>query len=682
VTPAQVLLCVLPLAELADDTHPRGHDAARALARVVVVGRRENLVGEAISASQGVVGTAELGERARLRTGDLVEYVPGMVATQHSGSGKANQYFLRGFNLDHGTDFATFVDGMPVNLRSHGHGQGYTDLNFLIAEMVDELRYRKGPYYADVGDFGSAGSASFRIAETLPVRAVEVDAGSFGYRRAVTTGTASYGALDATWGAEAQGYDGPWRDIDEDVRRRNAALKLAAPLGDGRVYALVMGYENRWSSPDQIPQRAIDQQRIDRLGSIDTTLGGDSSRHSISGGWRGTLAGGRVDASAYRIDYDLSLYSNFTYLLDDSERGDQFRQFDERHVTGAQATWERDGTRGSVRAGAQFRRDDIAHVGLSRTQARAFVAPVRDDVIDERSVALFIDGELRFGERLRGYAGLRYEHFDFDVRALQPENSGDTDAGKASPKASLIYQVASPIELYLSCGRGLHSNDARGTTIRVDPVTGDPVERVDPLVASRGTELGARWFVRDRFQATLALWRLDLDSELLFVGDAGNTEASRPSTRRGLEVGLYGFGRGPWRAELEASRTLSRFDGDDPAGSRVPGALPLVVSAGVSGDFDNGWFANARLRHIAEYPLIEDGSVESDGATILNLRVGKRFEHWIATLDMLNALDSRDHDIDYYYASRLAGEPAGGVDDIHFHAYEPRAIRLSVSRRF
>ncbi len=675
-----VLAWVLLADDAAQPTPARADEPK--LAPVTVLGRRENLVGAAISASQGVVGTTELSERPRLRTGDLVEYVPGMVATQHSGSGKANQYFLRGFNLDHGTDFATFVDGMPVNLRSHGHGQGYSDLNFLIPEMVDELRYRKGPYYAEVGDFSAAGSANFRIAENLASRDVSVEAGAFGYGRGVLTGTSEFGALALTYGVEAQTYDGAWRDIDEDLRKRNLALKLSAPLGAGTVHGLVMAYDNAWRSPDQIPERAIDQGLIDRLGSLDRTLGGDSSRQSLSGGWRGPLAGGEFAAQAYAIDYDLSLYSNFTYVLDDPVDGDQFRQFDERRVFGGGATQTWQGEPWRARVGLDWRRDDIDRVGLSRTRAREFVSAIRDDAVDERSLGVFLDGEYRFSERWRAYAGLRHDAYDFRVDALQPENSGRRDAERFSPKASLIFTPDDAIETYLSYGRGLHSNDARGTTIRIDPVTREPVARVDPLVTSRGAELGLRWFIDRRLQATAALWRLDLDSELLFVGDAGNTEATRPSERRGVEVGLYVFGDGPWRGEVEASYTDARFRDDDPAGRHIPGAIPVVLTAGVSGDFARGWFVNARLRRFGRYPLIEDDSVSSEGSTLVNLRVGRRWSRWTATLDLLNALNSRDHDIDYFYASRLPGEPAEGIDDIHFHALEPRAARLSLSYRF
>jgi hypothetical protein len=264
-TPNNTLLMVAAIAAhpsclLAAQTAPANASAdAKTLDEVVVIGRRLNLVGEAISASEGSVGQAEISERPLLRTGDLLEFVLGLVATQHSGSGKANQYFLRGFNLDHGTDFSTSVDGMPVNMRTHGHDQGYTDLNFLIPETVEELAYRKGTYYADVGDFSSAGSAQFQLADRVAQGMAEITWGEYGYARGVLLDSSKVGAGDLLYAAEVQTYDGPWRDIDEDVRKASALLRYSADLGGGRGYLNFMGYRNEWNSPDQIPQRAVDQ---------------------------------------------------------------------------------------------------------------------------------------------------------------------------------------------------------------------------------------------------------------------------------------------------------------------------------------------------------------------------------------------------------------------------------------
>ncbi|MDQ3077728.1 MAG: TonB-dependent receptor [Pseudomonadota bacterium] len=650
---------------------------------ILVQGRRLNLVGEAISASEGIVGRQEIDSRPLQRAGDLLEYVPGLVATQHSGSGKANQYFLRGFNLDHGTDFATFVDAMPVNMRTHGHGQGWTDLNFLIPETVEQIRYRKGVYYADVGDFSSAGSARFEIGDTMPRGIAEVTAGAFGYRRGVVVGSARAAGGDLLFGGELQAFDGPWTDIDENVKKRNALLRYSGNLGAGRAHIMLMAYANRWNSPDQIPQRAVDQGLVSEFGSIDPSVGGKSSRYSISGGWTGPALGGRLSAKAYAIDSSLDLFSNFTYLLDDPVNGDQFRQVDERRLYGFELSQQWSAGRSRWRVGAEGRYDDIGRVGLFKTRDRRPVSTVREDAVNEGSIGLFASNEFTIGDQLRTYAGVRFDHYTFDVDAKSlPENSGKAEDSRFSFKGSLIYKPLSRLELYLSAGQGFHSNDARGTTIRTDPLSGDAASRVDPLVASTGAEAGARLFVSDRLQATLALWTLRLDSELLFVGDAGNTEASRPSKRDGVELGLYYFGGKTLSGEIELSYTRSKFRDADPAGNSVPGSIPLVLSGGVTAQSDKGWLATARVRYFGKYPLIEDDRVKSDGSLLVNLRAGREWGRIGAFVDLFNLLDSKDHDVDYFYPSRLAGEPADGVEDIHFHIFQPRSVRVSLRHSF
>ncbi len=659
-----------------------GHGKAKTLDAVRVVGHRDNVVGSAISASEGSVSREEIAARAINRTGDLLEFVPGMVVTQHSGSGKANQYFLRGFNLDHGTDFSTFVDGMPVNLRTHAHGQGYSDLNFLIPETVDGLTYRKGPYYADVGDFSSAGTARFQLSNTVDKGFAELTAGSFGYARGLVLDSITRGAGNLFYAGEVQTYDGPWTNVREDVGKASALLRYSQPLGDGLAHLSFMGYRNAWNSADQIPRRAVDAGRIDAFGQLDPTDGGRTSRYSLSGGWRGPLLGGTLDANAYAIDYHLRLWSDFTYFLDNPAGGDQFEQVDARQVYGFSLNQQWGAGRSRWLVGAEGRYDDIGEVGLFHTTARQVTGTVRDDAVREGSIGLYAANEFHFTDTLRSYLGVRWDDYRFHVDSSLPVNSGSTSADKASYKASLAWRPVRPLELYASYGTGFHSNDARGTTIKVDPNTGDPAQPVTPLVGSRGGELGGRLYLGGRLQATLSVWSLKLGSELLFTGDGGTTEASRPSQRNGGELGLYWFGSDHVKADVEVSYTNAYFTDHDAAGPRIPGAIPLVVSAGLSAKSDHGWVASARLRHFGKYPLIEDGSVESKGSTLVNLRVGKEWERTGLYLDVLNALDSRDHDIDYYFASRLQGEPASGVDDVHFHVFEPRSLRLSLRVAF
>jgi hypothetical protein len=653
-----------------------------ALDRIEVVGRTTPQQGIALTASEGSVSAAEIAARPLLRVGDLLEFVPGLVATQHSGSGKANQYFLRGFNLDHGTDFATVVDGMPVNLRSHGHGQGYTDLNFLIPEVVGRLDYRKGVHHADIGDFASAGSARFVLRDRLDRSQLALGVGEYGQRRALGLfGIDPAPDSHLLFAVEAQANDGAWRDIEEDLDRRNAVLRMVHEGERGIARATVMHYRNRWNSPDQIPARAVAQGLVDRLGSLDTTLGGDSGRDSLSASWDTAFAGGALRASGYLIDYRLDLWSNFTYFLDDPEGGDQFVQFDRRDLRGGELLQVWDAGRSTWRLGADYRLDDIADVGLVRARARSLTALVRRDTVRQWSAGAFVDVETRWSERLRSSLGLRGDHQSYRVASDLAANSGRQRASEASPKVGLAWLARADLELYANLGEGLHSNDARGTTIRIDPTSGESTVPVDPLVESRGGELGLRWGDPDHLHATASLWTLRLDSEQLFVGDAGTTEAGRASRREGLEFGLYAFLGERWAADLEVAWTRARLRGDDPAGARIPGAIPVV--GGLALRYEGGdWYTQARWRHFSRYPLIEDNSRRSAGSDLVHLRLGRRWQQVEFALDVLNLFDSRDHDIDYFYASRLPGEPVEGVEDLHFRAFEPRSLRLSLNYRF
>ena len=659
---------------------------------IAVEGREENLLGEAVSASEGIVGQKEISLRPLLRTGEVLELVPGMVVTQHSGTGKANQYFLRGFNLDHGTDFATFIDGMPVNMRTHGHGQGYTDLNFLIPEAIGQLSYKKGAYYADVGDFSGAGSAHFRTADTLERGAVEVGVGQDDYYRLLLMNSFQFAGGATLFAIEGNRYDGPWTDIREDLDKTNLLLKHSVPLDDGKFSVALMAYDNSWNSADQIPSRAVDRGITDELGSIDDTLGGETNRYSVSvdwqsGGWQG---------SAYVIDYDLNLWSNFTYFLDDEINGDQFEQVDRRKIYGGQLSYLMSGKlagRGMQnRLGAELRIDDIDEVGLYQARARERRGVIRSDEVTQSSIGIYWENRLNWRDRLRSVFGARYDYFDFDVddkAGINANgvnlgvNSGTANDKLASAKGSLIYELNNDWEVYASAGQGFHSNDARGTTIRVDPADGSPVNAVDPLVRSLGYEAGLRGFIGNQLNASLALWSLELDSELLFVGDAGNTEPSRASKRQGLELTTYYRFTDEWSLDFEYAYTDAEFSESAPEGNEIPGAIEHVFQAGLNADLNNGWFGSLRLRYFGKRPLIEDGSVESEPSTVWNLRAGYRERDWTFKADILNLTDSDDHDIDYLYASRLNSEPSGlATEDIHYHVIEPRTFRVSLSYRF
>lgn len=658
------------------------HTGSDRLEEIIVTGRQQVLTGEARTASEGLVGQVDLAVRPLLRKGDVLEAVPGLIVTQHSGSGKSNQLFLRGFNLDHGTDFATWVDGMPVNMRTHGHGQGYTDINFLIPETIERLSFVKGPYHAELGDFSSAGGVHIQTFDELPGK-VTLGVGENGFRRLLAMGSHDGSVVSVSGALESQVYEGPWADIDEDVESLNGLVRLAGGNEVQRWSATAMYYDNQWNSADQVPSRAVTQGLIDPLGSIDPTLGGESRRASLSGKYAHQHDDHRSEWSAYAIDYSMDLWSNFTYLLENPVDGDQFQQRDDRTVFGGafKRFWvggEREHFHHSL--GLDLRYDDIATVGLYRTRARERLSTVREDSVEELSAGAFYELAWRMSEAWRAVAGIRADYFAFDVKADDPRNGGDDTDLLFSPKASLIYTLSDTGEVYLSAGYGFHSNDARGVSIAVDPSTGDVVTPVDPLVESKGAEIGLKQVLLERLNSSLSLWWLELDSELLFVGDAGATEASRGSERWGIEFNNHWTLDTIWTLEADFAWTNSRFSGDAPEGNRIPGALEWVVSGAVSAQYPSGWFGSLRARYFDAAPLVEDGSVTSNGSTMAHLALGWSDAAWRVQLDVLNLLDSDDHDVDYFYASRLSGEPTEGVEDVHYHVFEPRQVRLSISR--
>ncbi len=652
---------------------------------MTVVGRSADLLGSATAASDGQVGATDLELRPLLRRGELLEAVPGVVITQHSGSGKANQYFLRGFNLDHGTDFATTVDGVPVNMRTHAHGQGYSDLNFIIPELVAGISYQKGVFTAANGDFSAAGAAQFHLTDALPQPLARVEVGENDFTRVVLAGTthAPRGAA-TTLGLEAAYDNGPWVS-PEHSQRLNLYARHTWGTGADEFAVTALGYRGEWDSTDQIPLRAVQSGQLDRFGTVDPTDGGHSDRISLAFDWKRTAADGGFALNLYALRYRLDLFSNFTYFLDDPVNGDQIRQHDDRTIIGGAFSWKRSteatGRKLEWETGLQTRTDFI-DVGLFHTAARAPVSTLRNDDVTEASAALYAQGTLHFSERLRLTVGARADAYHFDVDSDNPLNTGRRDAAIASPKLALVFTPAPKTELYANAGLGFHSNDARGTTIRVDPASGDPVDRVNPLVRARGAELGLRTAVARGLVSTVSLWALDLDSELVFDGNGGGTDATGATRRYGVE--LANFYR-PWAwlsLDLDLAFTRARYRDEPGDADRIANSIDTVVTGGVCLDLPGGFFGNLRGRYFGPQPLLEDNSVRAPGSTTFNLRAGWHNRRWEFAIEALNLLDRNNADIAYFYPSRLPGEPADGVDDIHFHPAEPRTIRFSVTRRF
>lgn len=659
-------MAVLPVLAYAADDAPI---ATGAVDELYVWGKREGRIGEATTASEGIVSYGAYANRPLLRPGELAEVIPGLAATQHSGSGKANQFFLRGFNLDHGTDFSISLDGVPLNLRTHAHGQGYLDVNGVVPELVETISYHKGPYAPEAGDFSAAGSAGFRTFEALPSNFVSGQIGENNFGRVTVGANVGSGllAVDLTTG------DGPW-EREENLKKISALGRFR--VADWSVTALA--YDAEWDSTDQIPLRAVRSGQISRFGIIDNTDGGKTSRFILSARRR---PDDNSDLVVYVQRYKLNLFSNFTYFLDDPVNGDQFEQAESRWVYGASGfrTWEPGGG-WTLRAGAETRFDDIGAIGLYRTKARQRLSTDRRDSVKELSGGLWGSAAWASGP-FRANLGLRADAIHADVDSDNPLNSGKESDAIVSPKLTLAWRVSPQVELYADAGRGFHSNDVRGSVQRVSPVSGDPVDRVPLFAKADGAELGAR-YENGGLTASVAVWALRLESELVYVGDAGDTESTDGTKRLGAEVLVSWTPMPGVNLDFSGAATKARYRGDPEAGDRIPNALEYVVTAGATVRVTEDSNAQVTVRRLGPAPLIEDNSARSKSSTIVNLAYTYNLGPAALSVDVLNLFNSKDNDITYFYTSRLPGEPAEGVDDTHFHPVESRQVRVGVRYAF
>lgn len=628
------------------------------------------------SASSGDISQEQIDARPLLRPGAVLETVPGLVVTQHSGEGKANQYFLRAFNLDHGTDIATRVDGMPINMPTHGHGQGWTDLNFLIPELVRDVRYKKGPYFADEGDFASAASVRMSLLNDVEPGYIELGLGENGYQRGLIINDHDARAGTLLYALEAYHNDGPYVHPD-DFQKFNGVLRYNKGDDNNGYSITAMAYDAQWNSTDQIPQRAIDQGLISRFDTIDPTDGGRSYRQSLSAHWARQGDTGDSRASAYFIRSSLDLYSNFTYFMDDPVNGDQFQQRDDRKVAGVDLSHTFYGSAWGKEMAHLFglqQRMDWIDVGLYRTVRRSLLSTTGEHGVRESGSAIYYENNTKWNPSFRSILGVRGDYYRFNVSdRLDAANSGDKTATLLNPKLGLVFGPYAKTTYFFNIAGGYHSNDARGVTRAIEPAT--------PLVRSKSAEIGLRSFAIPKLETQVALFVLDLASELVFVGDAGTTEASGATRRVGVEwVNHYQIN--PWlSADANFAYSRSRFKkdmGDAPnTGRYIPGSPAIVIDAGLTAQRPDGWFGSLHMRSFGERPLLEDNSVKSAAFTTFDTAIGyEKAKSWRWALDVFNLLDKEWNDIEYFYASRLAGESAP-QNDYHIHPGQPRTFRLS-----
>ena len=618
-----------------------------------------------------------------MRQGEVLETVPGVIVTQHSGEGKANQYFLRGFNLDHGSDFAVSVAGAPVNMPTHAHSQGYADVNFLIPEIVAGVQFSKGPYFADQGDFATAGAATITYATSLERPFLTLERGAYGFSRGLLALSPKVGRGTLLAAVELSRNSGPWT-VPDAYDKTNAVLRYSRGDSVNGLALTYAGYHGAWNATEASPQRAIDDGQIDRFGTIDPTDTGETGRHSVALEWQRGRSRAFTKVTAYALRYTLDLVSNFTFYLDDPVHGDQQQQIDRRWVVGGRAShrWAASllGRPSEHTVGVQVRADRIGEVSLHHTESRRPARDARQLPGPGRAPAASTRRRRRRGRRgcARRSACVPTASGRASTRSMPPTAARRARRWPARSCRWRSGRGAGPSSTPTP-GRGFHSNNALGTTLTRDAF-GQPAERVTPLVRATGLEAGVRTIVVPRLQTTVSVWRLGLDSELVYNGDLGATEPGPASRRWGVEIANY-YRPVSWLVlDADVSLSEARFASGESAGLRVPEAVGTVVSAGIGVDGVHRTFAGVRLRYFGARSLVEDDSVRSRPTTLVNLLGGYQVSPRLkVTLDAFNLLDAAHNDIDYYFRSRLPGEPLAGVDDHHVHPVVPRTLRLATT---
>ena len=661
-------------------------DDIRSLPPVEVVSRYSPL-GAADSANEGAVGQAQIDNRVVARTGEVLEVIPGLIVSQHSGEGKANQYFLRGFNLDHGLDFKITLDGMPINQRSHAHGQGWADLNPLIPELISAINYRKGPYYSVDGDFANAGTANIYYTDTVDRGIASVGLGQNGFYRTLLSNSPKFNNGNLLYALELSHYDGPW-DNPDNYRKYNGMLRYSEGNSANGFNLTAMSYSGKWNSTDQIPYNDYKSGLISRWGAMDKSDGASANRNSISGEWRQSDASGTVVFQAFMIQNYLDLYSNFEYAA-----ASQFNQRDSRVTTGFNLarTWNIEGLgkEATNTLGLQAQNDNI-HNSLNSTTARvtnavcqSVIAQCRGDHITQSSLSLYGENHVHWNDWFRTVAGLRGDYFRFGNRGLS-SSTGDNNTDTvndfiASPKLNVVFGPWAKTEYYYSVGNGYHSNDARGVTIGSGT-------RSEGLVKTFGQEVGIRTEFIEGLQTTLALFQLDSASEIVYAGDTGLTEDSgRRSRRTGFEFNNYIKATKWLTLDADFAYAKARFRDAGGSGKYIEGAVEGVASISAIIENQGPYSGSLQLRYFGPRPLTEDNSMRSDSTTTINGKVGYRVNK-DTKIEFIgfNLLNTQSSAIDYAVDSYTG---VGGTSNTTgpyrvFHPIESRKFRVMLITRY
>ena len=666
------------------------------------------------AASSRSLRAFDIRTRPARSTQDLLRLAPGLVVAQHAGGGKAEQIFLRGFDADHGTDVALYVDGIPVNNVSHGHGQGYADLHHVIPETVEAIDVYKGPYFPAFGNLATAGAVAFKTRDHLEASSVRAEVGGFG--TAGLTGLVRIPTPAAHPSAYAAGSfytsDGPFEE-PQQFRRFNVFGKVHAHPSAASTLALdVAGYGAAWDASGQVPERAVQSGLISRFGAIDALEGGTTGhqhanvRYGVDG-----PDGQRLDVQAYGVRYDFKLFSNFTFFLENPEQGDMIEQTDERVTYGVASTYRAPHRLpvgiGTVTAGAGFRADDVS-VSLWQSPNRVRETSLVDADIQERNFFLWGQEEWVASRWLRVLAGLRADYFTFDVEDRfsavadapggLPHASGFAQSTVISPKGSVVLSPFQQLDVFVNAGVGFHSNDAREVviaqqirTLRAAGTDDDALaaQNFDPAQAGTpvlpravGGEVGTRVrLLGDRVTVGAALWRLDLDREFVFVGDAGTTELSGRTRRLGVDLDARVALLSWLAADADVTLSRGRFL-DEPAGAdEIPLAPRVTFTGGLTVQRESGLEGSLRVRAVGDRPANETDTITAEGFAIVDLQATLPVGPLAFTLALENALDEAWNEAQFATESRLPGE-AESVDELHYTPGNPRNVRLGVTYRF
>lgn len=635
------------------------------------------------AASSSTVRDRDFMLRTFRRPADILQVTPGLFVVQHAGGGKANQYFLRGFDADHGTDLALYVDGVPVNMVSHGHGQGYADLNWLIPEMVERAEIRKGPYFAQYGDFATAGAVNLVTRRDVELNSVSLLAGNFDTYRTLLVTSPTVGEWHTLMAGEVYATHGPFEN-SQDLERYNIFIKSTHDFGEtARLSMGFTSYASGWNASGQIPERAVRAKTLNRFGSIDKTEGGSSQRHSIYANYQlRPDADSELTILAYAISYRLALFSNFTFYSRDPINGDMIEQNDTRTVLGIDARYRLNHHWNTIASattlGIQLRNDAIDN-GLFYDKQRERLNSVVNANIHEGSIALFAQEDTAWTPWLRSVVGIRSDYFGFAVNdpledLTTPGNatSGVRQKQLLSPKASVVLSPARNTDVYLNFGMGFHSNDARGVVRAVDSVT--------PLTRAIGYEIGSRTHLFERIDLAGSLFGLDLQSETVWVGDEGTTEANGATRRYGVEL----EGRLmilPWLwADMDATFTHAAYVHNSGNGNAVALAPKLLLTGGISVRQLLGFYGRVGVVYIGDRPATEDNFLVAQGFTRIDASAGYRYRNIELALSIQNISNTAWREAQFAHASRLKNEttcPSGtrsvsdngtmtGCEDVHF----------------